>query len=149
VAAEVAKCGTTLAEIAKAQRMVVGGLAGKERLPIWSAERWAQARTAGLASLHELAADSWAEIEQYLHEPSRGMPIHLGFFLALSALFYAMRREVRRWTADERSTVIATVSERPTLQRLLPRCSSPLAYSLASRCGTYLRSCPGADDPAD
>ena len=123
VAAEVAKCGTALAEIAKAQRMAVGGLAGRERLPIWSAERWAQARAAGFAGLHELAADPWAEIEQYLHDPSSGMPIHLGFLVVLSVLFYAMRREVRRWTPGEGSPVITTRVRAPL------RCS---AYRLAA-----------------
>ena len=119
VAAEIAKCGTALAEIAKAQRMAVGGLAGRERLPIWSAERWAQARAAGFAGLHELAADPWAEIEQYLHDPSSGMPIHLGFLVALSVLFYAMRRQLRRWTPGEGSPVITLVSERPYAAALI------------------------------
>ena len=113
VAYESAKCGTALAEISKAQRMAVVGLAGRETLPIWSAERWAQARAAGFAALHELATDPWAEIEQYLHDPSRGMPIHLALLVILSVLFYAMRREVHRWTAGEGSPFITTVSERP------------------------------------
>ena len=80
VADEIAKCGTALAEIAKAQRMAVGGLAGRETLPIWSAERWAQARAAGFAGLHELAADPWAEIGQYLHDPSKRNADPLGAF---------------------------------------------------------------------
>ena len=132
VAAEVAKCGTALAEIAKAQRMGVGGPAGKERVPIWSAERWALAREAGFARLGELAADPWEEIEQYLHDSSSGMPIHLGFLVVLSVLFYALRREVRRWTAGEGSPVITTVSERPYAAALIASllfASSP--YSLA------------------
>ena len=119
VAAEIAKCGTALAEIAKAQRMAVGGLAGRERLPIWSAERWAQARRARFAGLHELAADPWAEIQQYLHDPSSGMPIHLGFLVALSVMFYAIRREVRRWAPGEGSPVVTLVSERPYAAALI------------------------------
>jgi small-conductance mechanosensitive channel len=119
VAAEIAKCGTALAEIAKAQRMAVGGFADRERLPIWSAERWAQARAAGFSSLREFAADPWAEIVQYLHDPSSGMPIHLGFLVALSVMFYAMRREVRRWAPGEGSPVITLVSERPYAAALI------------------------------
>jgi potassium-dependent mechanosensitive channel len=115
----IAKCGTALAEIGRAQGMVVVGLAGRERLPIWSAERWAQARVAGTARLHEFVADPWAEIEQYLHDPSSGMPIHLGFFAVLSVLFYAMRREARRWTPGEGSPVITLVSERPYAAALI------------------------------
>ena len=119
LADEIAKCGSALAEIAKAQRMAVGGLAGRETLRIWSAERWAQARAAGFAGLHELAADPWAEIGQYLRDPSKGMPIHLALLVVLSVLFYAMRREVRRWTAGEGSPVITTVSERPYAAALI------------------------------
>jgi len=63
VGKELAQCGTALAEISQAQQTAVGGLGGRERLPIWSAERWAQIPSAGLVRLHEVAADPWAEIE--------------------------------------------------------------------------------------
>ncbi len=114
-----AKCGTALAEISKAQRMAVVGLAGRETLPIWSAEGWARARAVGFAVLNESAADTWAEIEQYLHDFSSGMPVHLGFFALLSVLFCAMRREVRRWKASEGSPVVTAVSERPYTAALI------------------------------
>jgi potassium-dependent mechanosensitive channel len=119
VGKEAAQCGAALAEISQAQQTAVGGLGGRERLPIWSAERWAQAPAAGLARLHEVASDPWAEIEQYLHDPSSGMPVHLGFFALLSVLFYAMRRQVRRWTLGEGSPVMTIVSERPYAAALL------------------------------
>jgi potassium efflux system protein len=116
---EVAQCGTALAEIAQAQGAAVGGLASRERLPIWDAGRWASLSTKGFARLHELAADPWADIQQYLHDPSSGMPVHVGFFVLLSMLFYAMKREVRRWTSDEGSPVITIVSERPYAAALI------------------------------
>ena len=119
VGKELALCGTALAEISQAQQTAVGGLGGRERLPIWTAERWAQAPTAGFARLHEVAEDPWAEIEQYLRDPSRGMPVHLGFLVLLSVLFFAMRRQVRRWTPGEDSPVMTIVSERPYAAALL------------------------------
>jgi potassium efflux system protein len=116
---EVAQCVTVLANIAQAQKAAVGGLASRERLPIWDAGRWASLSTRGFARLHELAADPWADIRQYLHDPSGGMPVHLGFFVVVLLLFYAMKREVRRWTPDEGSPVITGVSERPLAAALI------------------------------
>ncbi len=119
VAAESAKCGRALAEISKAQRMAVVGLAGRETLPIWSAEGWARARASGFAVLNELAADRWMEIEQYMQDWFGGLPVDLGVFALLSVLFCAMRREVRRWKASEGSPVVTAVSERPYTAALI------------------------------
>jgi potassium efflux system protein len=116
---EVAQCATALAEIAQAQHAAVGWLTSRERLPIWDAGRWARLPTRGFARLHELAADPWADIQQYLHDPSCGMPVHLGFFIGLLALFYAMKREVRRWAPDAVSPVITGISERPLAAALV------------------------------
>jgi potassium efflux system protein len=116
---EVSQCGTVLAEIAQAQHAAVGGLASKERVPVWDARRWASLPARGFARLHELAADPWADIQQYLHDLSSGMPVHLGFFVVMLVLFYAMKREVRRWTPDEGSPVITGVSERPMAAALI------------------------------
>jgi potassium-dependent mechanosensitive channel len=112
LAEEATQCVTVLAGITQAQQTAVGGITRREGLPIWSAELWARTRAGGFAPLHAMAADSWIEIEQYLHDPSAGMPIHLGFFVVLSVLFYAMKREVRRWTPDKGSPVITIVSDR-------------------------------------
>ena len=113
IANEVARCGTALAEIAQAQHAAVGGIARRGRLPIWSAEQWTRARVGGADRLRAIAADSWADIEQYWHDPSSGMPIHLGVFVVLAVLFYAMRRKVHRWMADEGSAAINTVVDAP------------------------------------
>jgi len=96
VADEVAQCVTALAEIAQAQHAAVGGIARRERLPIWNTEQWTRARAGGADRLRAIAADSWADIDQYWHDPSSGMPIHLGVFVVLAVLFYAMRRKVHR-----------------------------------------------------
>lgn len=69
--------------------------------------------------MREVAADPWAEIEQYFHDPSSGMPIHLGFFVVLSVLFYAMRRQVHRWTQREGSPVMTAVFDRPYASALI------------------------------
>jgi potassium efflux system protein len=119
VGREVALCGTALAEIAQAQHAAVGGLTSRERLPIWDARRWASLPTRGFARLHELSAAPWADIQQYLHDPSRGMPVHLGFFIVLLALFHGMKREVRRWAPEAVPPVISSVSERPLAAALI------------------------------
>jgi potassium efflux system protein len=115
----VAQCGKVLAEIAQAQHAAVGGLASRGRLPIWDARRWASLPTRGFARLHELSAAPWADIQQYLHDPSRGMPVHLGFFIVLLALFHGMKREVRRWAPEAVPPVISSVSERPLAAALI------------------------------
>ena len=113
IANEVAQCGTALAGIAQAQHAAVGGIARRERLPIWNTEQWMRARAGGADRLRAIAADSWADIEQYWHDPSSGMPVHLGVLVVLAVLFYAMRRKVHRWKAGEGSAAINTVVDAP------------------------------------
>ena len=114
VAQEVTWCGTALVEIGEAQQKAVGGLLKRQTSPIWNAELWARGRVEGPARVRGIATRLWEDIKQYLHDPSKGMPIHAGLFMLLLVLLWGMRRQVRRWTAaGERSSAAITVFDRP------------------------------------
>ena len=83
VAQEVARCETALTQFTQAQQHAMGGILARDSPPIWSAETWAQARTALPARVREVAADRWADLVSYLHDPSQGMPVHVGIFVVL------------------------------------------------------------------
>jgi potassium efflux system protein len=109
VASQVDRCNEALAQIDQAQRKAVGGLLMRESLPLWSTELWKRARTEGPARVRQIGADQWADIEQYLHDPSRGMPLHIGLFVVLALLLGAARRRVQRWAAAGEGTTFATL----------------------------------------
>ena len=138
LAEEQARCVTVLAEIAQAQQTAVGGITRRERLPIWSPDLWARIHATGFARLREMAADPWADIEQYLHNPANGMPVHVGFFLFVVVLLYAMRRQVRRWGESEGSSVMTIVSDRP--------CAAALIASLLFASSPYSPAPPTVRD---
>jgi potassium efflux system protein len=119
VAQQVAQCGTALGEIAQAEREAVGGLLTRESLPIWSAELWSRVRTGGPARVRQIAADRWAEIEHYVHDPSKGMALHVGLFVALTLLWWAGRRQVHRWEAAGEGSSAATVFDHPYAAALI------------------------------
>ncbi len=114
VASEEARCEEVLSQIAQAQQKAVGGLLTRESLPIWSAELWVRARTEGPARVRQIAADHWADIVQYVRDPSQGMPLHLGLFVALALLLGAARRRIQRWAAaGEGASFATTVFDHP------------------------------------
>jgi hypothetical protein len=114
VAQEVTRCGTALTEIGEAQQKAVGRLLKRETPPIWNAELWARGRVEGSARVRGIAARLWEDIKQYLHYPSKGMPIHAGLFVLLVGLLCGMRRQAKRWTtAGEGSSPAMTVFDRP------------------------------------
>jgi potassium efflux system protein len=113
IANEAAQAETVLAEIAQAQKRAVAGLASRERRPIWSTDQWIRERAQRPGRWREMAADPWADIDQYLRDPTCGMPFHLSLLIVLLILFLTMRRKVNRWEAGDVSTVISTVSARP------------------------------------
>ncbi len=108
VAGKLTRCDEALSQIAQAQRSAVGGLLVRHSPPIWSAESWSKARTEGPARVRRIAAQQWADIEQYLHDPSQGMPLHLGVFTALALLLHAARRRIQRWTVAGKSLSFTT-----------------------------------------
>ena len=99
VAAQKVRCDSTIAEIAEAQRRAVGGIMTRGP-PIWSPELWALTPGTLLSRIREIANDRWADISQYVRDPTRGMPFHVGLFVVLAALFSAARRRVRHWAKD-------------------------------------------------
>jgi potassium efflux system protein len=114
VSQEVALCGTALAEIGQAQQKAVGGLLKRGTLPIWSAELWVQGRTEGPAWVREIAAGQWTDFEKYIHDPSKGMPLHVGLFVLVTVLFCVMRRQVQQWPATGKDSSLAIkVFDRP------------------------------------
>jgi potassium-dependent mechanosensitive channel len=97
VGQEVARCQTALAEISQAQKKAMGGLLTRDSPSVWSTALWIQAHTVGLSRVREIVAGQWADIEQYIRNPSKGMPLHIGLFILLAILLCLMRRQVRRW----------------------------------------------------
>jgi len=108
VASKLARCDEALSQIAQAQRRAVGGLLVRHSPPIWSAGLWSKARTEGPARVHQIAARQWADIEQYLRDPSQGMLLQVGIFTALALLLSAARRRIQRWTAAGKSLSFTT-----------------------------------------
>lgn len=99
VAQEVARCGTALALFAEAQQRAMSGILARDSLPIWSAEQWAQARTALPARIRSVTASQWGDLIQYAQESSKGMPLLGAAFVVLAVLLCMARGRVRKWTA--------------------------------------------------
>ena len=113
ISAQKVRCDNTIAEIAEAQRKAVSGIMTRG-LPIWSPDLWAPTRATLLARAGEIATDRWADISQYVRDPTKGMPFHVGLFVVLVALFNAARRQVRRWAMEGRDLPpSANVFDRP------------------------------------
>jgi small-conductance mechanosensitive channel len=108
LAANLAICETMLAEIAKASQTKAEGAAGRQVLPIWSSELWAGLRSEGWGRIKELTEARWEDLRNYWRDPSMGLPIHIGFFAVLAGFFYALERQVGRWTVAEGSPGISS-----------------------------------------
>lgn len=113
VADRAAQCGTALAGISQAQQSAVGGLTRRESQPLWSTDLWVRVSAEEFSRFHDIIVEPLTDIDWYIGDPSGGMATHLVFFIGLSVLSFAMRRQVRRWPVDERSAVIATVTDYP------------------------------------
>jgi small-conductance mechanosensitive channel len=119
IAAQKVRCDNTLAEIAEAQRLALSGIMTRG-LPMWSPDLWAFNRDTLLARAGAIAADRWADISQYLRDPTKGMPFHVGLFVVLVFLFNAAGRQVRRWAMEGRDLPpAANVFDRPYASALL------------------------------
>ncbi|MFZ0946182.1 MAG: mechanosensitive ion channel domain-containing protein [Syntrophobacteraceae bacterium] len=119
ISAQKVRCDNTLAEIAVAQRKAVSGIMTRG-LPIWSPDLWAPTRGKLLARAGEIAAYLWADISQYVRDPTKGMPVHVGLFVVLVVLFNAAGRHVRRWSSEGRDLPpAANVFDRPYASALL------------------------------
>ena len=95
VAEQVARAESVQAQFRVAQQRAVGGILTRDASPLWDAVGWIGAREAFSDRLTE-TIDGWVEIKSYLRDPSQGLPVHLGIFVVLLAVFLAARRSVRR-----------------------------------------------------
>jgi potassium-dependent mechanosensitive channel len=125
VAQEVARCGEALVLFAQAERTAVSGILARDSQPIWSAEQWAQARTALPARIREVNRSLRDELVQYAQDFFKGRPLHGGGFVVLIVLACMVRRRVRQWTAAGEDVSPATrVFDRPFAAAVLV----PLSY---------------------
>jgi potassium efflux system protein len=114
VAREVDRSDAMLAQFTQAQESAVGGILVRQKLPIWSGEAWAHARAAPAGRLREAAAARWADVAQYLSEPSDGILLHAGILALAAILMVAARRRVRAWAGtDEAASPAMSVFDRP------------------------------------
>jgi small-conductance mechanosensitive channel len=119
IAEQKVRCDNTIAEIAEAQSRAVSGIMTRGR-PIWSPDLWSPTRGTMLTRAGEIASERWADISQYVRDPAKGMPFHVGLFVVLVVLFNSARRQVRRWAMEGRdSPPAANVFERPYASALL------------------------------
>ncbi len=134
ISAQKVRSDNTLAEVIEAQRMAVSGIMTRG-LPIWSPDLWAYDRVKLLARAVEIARDRWADMSQYISDPTKGMPFHVVLFVVLVALFNAARRQFRRWAMEGRNLPpFANVFDRPY--------SSALLFPLGIGCSVVLSSAP-------
>jgi potassium-dependent mechanosensitive channel len=95
VAEQVARSENVQARFREAQQRAVGGILTRDSAPVWDAAGWAGARQAFSDRVTEIVS-GWVEVKSYLRDPSQGLPMHVGIFVVLLAVFLAARRSVRR-----------------------------------------------------
>ena len=120
IAREKVRCDSIIAEIAEAQRQAVKKITARD-LPIWSADLWSPTTQSMLLSrARQMAHYFWADVSQYISNPLKGMPFHIGLFVVLAAIFNAARRVVGRWATEGRELPpSAKVFDRPYASTLL------------------------------
>jgi potassium-dependent mechanosensitive channel len=120
VAKEVARCGNVLSEIDQFQQQAVAGILVRQAEPIWSAELWGGVRTGFIERIRKVSSGFWADILEYVRDPSKGMPRHLGLFLVLALVFWVARRKVDQWAViGESASSVAKVFDSPFAAALL------------------------------
>jgi potassium efflux system protein len=107
IAKEVGRCEIALEKIAQTQQKAVSGIFKRDLPPLWKSDLWSQVPKALPVILRETSGSYWAEIRQYVYDPSRGMPLHVGFFVALVVILSLVRRQVIRWTESGEGTISA------------------------------------------
>lgn len=114
MARQMARCDAVLARIVKARCLVIEGILARESLPIWNPDLWDHARTGQPHLLRDIARGFWVGIQNYVQDPSHGMPLHAALFLALTTATFAARRKKRLWTAAGADvSPVLEVFERP------------------------------------
>lgn len=114
IAQDVVRLETPMAEIARIQQGAVGGVLARDSRPLWYPSLWTQAQTVLPARWSQVVDAYVTDLHQYLADPSKRMPLHLGLFiLALGALL-AARGQVDAWAAAGRDiSRITHVVNRP------------------------------------
>ena len=114
VAKEVARSADMLARFTQAQQQAMGGILMRDSPPVWSATAWAEARGTARGHLRGLAATRWADVAQYVADPSQGMPLHIVLLAVLVAVFVGARRQARQSSASGSSPVAGvSIFDRP------------------------------------
>jgi potassium efflux system protein len=108
VADKMARCNDVLSQISRAQQSAVAGILTRDSPPIWSAALWATAHANLPDRIREIAALCRTDIQQYIHDPSSRMPLHVALLVGLAVVFWAARRQVRRWAAAGEGVSSAT-----------------------------------------
>jgi hypothetical protein len=97
MAAKQARFDEMLAQILKARKSAVQGIAARESLPFWSPELWGHARTALPHRLGVIVRGFQTSFREYIRDPSRGLPLHAALLLVLTMTACAARRKKRQW----------------------------------------------------
>ena len=109
LAEALADCNTALAQIGGLQQMAVGGLLTPQSPPIWAGDLAARANSTRSYRLPQVAASYWADLLQYVRDPSRHMPRHVVIFIVLSLVLLAARRRLDKPDAAEDRSVYGAV----------------------------------------
>ncbi|MGA9578822.1 MAG: mechanosensitive ion channel domain-containing protein [Terrimicrobiaceae bacterium] len=102
VAREVAQCGSVLAEIDRSQQKVVSGILVRKSA-IWSGKLWAGAGQALHDRVRRISNTLLQDGLEYLRDPSKGMPMHVGLLVLLTLLFRVVRWKSDQWSITGQS----------------------------------------------
>ena len=105
VAAVLSQCKDAMDQITQAQKTAMKGVMTRDIAPIWSSNLLDRANAEMPGRLREFASAYWADIREYVSDPSKGMPFHLAIFAGLAILFTAIRRKVDLWAAQEKEPI--------------------------------------------
>ncbi len=104
VARQVSRCESMFAQIVQAQQKAVGGFFTRDAPPFWSPGLWKQAGRSLSDDIRRVMAAGRRGILEYVRSTSRGILVHVGFFVAAAVLFGAAGRRLRRLEASEGRT---------------------------------------------
>jgi len=113
VAQEVTRAAAALAKFTEVQQRAVGGILDRDTAPLWSAEAWASARVTLSARIGGAVAVRWADIVEYVLDPSSGMTLHAALAVLLASALVAGRRQVHRSSTAGAAELGTTAFERP------------------------------------
>jgi small-conductance mechanosensitive channel len=119
VAQEVTRSTAVLAQFSLAQEREMGGILIRDSPPVWSAEAWKEARATWGDSARDIVAVRRSDIARYFRDSSLGMPEHALLLGALTAVFLAASRRLRRRGAHDDEPLNSGVVEHPFAAAML------------------------------